>query len=94
MPRKRFALLAATLAACLPSCSEIEPRGIDSPAGPADLEVVARFDDRDITRVELDAWIKDQLFEREIASKAASEQFERRSQAVAKMIDELLLIDD
>lgn len=53
--------------------------------------LVAEVDGRTVTHAELDGWIKDKLFEREITSKAPAEQYERRSVALAALVDGLVL---
>jgi protein-disulfide isomerase len=58
---------------------------------PAENEVIARVNDRSITAGELDVWIKNQLFEREVTSKGPGERFEVRSRAVSEMIDQMLI---
>ena len=78
-------LLFASLVAA--SCS---PNGAVQ-GDAAGNEVIARVNDRPITTAELDVWIKDQLFEREVGSKSPAERFEVRSRAVSEMIDEMLL---
>jgi protein-disulfide isomerase len=56
-----------------------------------DSPVVATVDGQSITRAQLDDWIRDQLFEQQVASKNESQQYEARSEALEEMISERVL---
>ncbi|HTO54170.1 MAG TPA: thioredoxin domain-containing protein [Myxococcota bacterium] len=55
--------------------------------------VVAKLNGKDITSSELDAWIKEDLYKREVTDKPASEAYELREQSIDSLIDERLLND-
>ncbi|MCZ6465150.1 MAG: thioredoxin domain-containing protein [Proteobacteria bacterium] len=67
-----------------------------APAGPesaaatgdetADSAVVAWIADAPVTQAELDEWIRDELFEREVISKSDAEQYELRSSALEELV--------
>ena len=54
-------------------------------------EVVARLDGTDITQAELETWIKDQLYEREMGDKAAGEVYEANARAIEELISQRIL---
>ncbi|MGH0038113.1 MAG: thioredoxin domain-containing protein [Myxococcota bacterium] len=56
-----------------------------------DSPVVATVDGRSITQSELDDWIRDQLFEQQVGSKAAAQQYEVRSSALEGLISERVI---
>jgi protein-disulfide isomerase len=86
--RVRLAVFAAlALGACGLSCSGPGNEGAAAEPSP----VVARLDDRDITLAELEAWLKNDLFERETARMAEAELYELRADALERLIDERLL---
>jgi protein-disulfide isomerase len=64
-----------------------------SPAGSGSSEVVARLNGDDITGAELETWIKEQLYEREMGDKAAGEVYEARTRAIDELIAERVLAD-
>ncbi|MCC6642207.1 MAG: thioredoxin domain-containing protein [Deltaproteobacteria bacterium] len=91
--RLRFAA-AATLATALSvACSprDATPQTSKAPVAAADTEVVAEIDGKPVTAGELDAWIREDLYQREVANKGKTELFELRSEALDRMIDENLL---
>jgi protein-disulfide isomerase len=55
--------------------------------------VVAQLNGRDVSAAELEVWMKDNLYEREIESKPAGEIYEAQSEALDAMLDELLVAD-
>ena len=59
------------------------------PASDTDVRIVATLNDETITLAELDDWIRDDLFEREMSSKTG--RYEVRSQALDRMINERLI---
>jgi protein-disulfide isomerase len=61
----------------------------DAPAGSE--TVVAVVDERPITLRELDDWIRDDLYRREVAGRNAAQLFKLRETALQHMIDEQLL---
>src|SRR5262245_30513917 len=89
------AALAALLLVGLAAC-----KGGDSakpaPAGgapSADNPVVATLNGREIRKDELTAWIKEDLYKREVADKAAGEAYEFEVEAIDSLVDEQLLAD-
>ncbi len=63
----------------------------DAPATAESLAVVAEIGGTPVTSGELDEWIRDDLFQREVGGKAKAELFEFRSDALDRMIDERIL---
>jgi protein-disulfide isomerase len=62
------------------------------PAAPVDEgPVVARVDGEEIRLVDLDGFIKEELFEQEVGSKPASTQHEVREQALERLVESRLL---
>ncbi len=53
--------------------------------------VVAELNGRKITAGELEAWMKDDLYKREIEGKAAGEVYEAQTQAIDSMVNDLLV---
>jgi len=88
--RAALAALLATALACGGSDSAKQSAGT-APA--SDNSVVAKLNGKDILASDLDSWIKEDLFKREVADKPASEAYEVRSQAIESLIDERLLND-
>ncbi|MFI5315412.1 MAG: thioredoxin domain-containing protein [Myxococcota bacterium] len=81
------ALLAATVA-----CSGRDSGGAGAAAKKVgDSEVVATLNGHEIVASELEAWIKDDLYKREIGDKPAGEAYEVRAQAIDSLIDDRLL---
>jgi protein-disulfide isomerase len=74
----------ACAAALALSCSS-------QPAGENGAEVVATVGGDDITLAELDAWIKDDLFEEQTQSRSAAAVHEFRAERLHAMIDDRLL---
>jgi len=56
-------------------------------------EIVAKLNGRDIDAAELETWIKDDLYRREVGDKPAGEAYEVRAQAIDSLIDDRLLED-
>jgi protein-disulfide isomerase len=80
-PALRSAAIAAALAL---SCSS-------QPAGQGEAEVVATIDGDAITLAELDAWIKEDLFDEQTRSRSPAAVHEFRAERLQQMIDERLL---
>ena len=81
------ALIAATFA-----CS----RSDSSKAAPATAggnDVVAKLNGGEIKASDLENWIKEDLYKREVGDKPAGEAYELRAQAIESLIDERLLDD-
>lgn len=55
--------------------------------------VVANLNGRDIDAAELEGWMKDNLYKREMANKPAGEIYEEQAQAIDAMVNELLVAD-
>jgi protein-disulfide isomerase len=83
--------LSASLALALPALACNERNQPPAPAGFESKEVVARLDGTDITEGELETWIKDQLYEREMGDKAAGEIYEAKTRAIDELIAERIL---
>jgi protein-disulfide isomerase len=61
-------------------------------SGPAtQTVVVAQLDGRDITAAELETWMKDDLYKREIDGKPAGEVYEAQAEAIDSLVDEALV---
>jgi protein-disulfide isomerase len=75
--------------ACTPR--DATPQAGKAPAGAEATVVVAEIGGKPVTAAELDTWIRDDLFQRETASKGQAELFEFRNEALQRMIDERLL---
>jgi predicted DsbA family dithiol-disulfide isomerase len=87
----RFSLtLPVVLIAAALGASGQDGCSLGSPSG-EDAAVVARIDERPLTQGELDNWIRDRLFERELGSKSEAERYEYRAEALDEMIGELVL---
>lgn len=69
----------------------IEPESNAAPRTPDDTTVVAMVGDREITTQEVDERIREQLFERMIASQGPVKLKQHRDRALEDMIDELVL---
>ena len=83
-----FAIAASGCAALSPPADVTsDPTGAD--AAVDDGSVVAQVNGRDITRDELDDWIKERLFEREIASQPASRAYSVRKENLDFLIQDL-----
>lgn len=55
--------------------------------------VVAQLNGRDISAAELETWMKDDLYNREIEGKPAGEVYEAQAQAIDGMLNDLLVAD-
>ena len=84
------ALLAATIACSGRDSKKAAPAAAATPGGDA---VVATLNGADIKQSELETWVKDDLYKREITDKPPSEQYDPLSQALESLIDERLLAD-
>jgi protein-disulfide isomerase len=76
------------LAASTPACDRGAPK---TPASAEDAKLAARIGERTITIAELDAHIKDSLFEQASEGGDAAKLYELRSEAVEEMIDDALV---
>lgn len=85
----------ATLVAATFACSGGDStKTAASAAATADgALVVAKLNGSDIKASDLETWIKEDLYKREIADKPAAEVYEVRAQAIESLIDERLLGD-
>jgi protein-disulfide isomerase len=82
------ALLAATFACKGGEASKSAPAA----GAAADAAVVvAKLNGTDIKSSELETWIKEDLYKREIGDKPASEVYEVRAQAIESLVDDRLL---
>ncbi len=86
-PGPAAAVCLSTLA--LAGCSA-PPASDPAPSGEG-AQVVATVNGRAIASAELDDWIRDDLFEREIGSKSPGEQYEERKRALDRMVLELVI---
>jgi protein-disulfide isomerase len=80
-----LALLLSALA-----CKQQDAGG--SPAAAQSL-VVAQLNGRDISAAELETWMKNNLYEREVESKPAGEAYEAKTEAIEALLNELLVAD-
>lgn len=78
----------ALLVAVTPACDAGAPK---TPAGAEDSKPAARIGERTITIAELDAHIKDGLFEQASEGGDAAKLYELRSEAVEEMINDALV---
>jgi protein-disulfide isomerase len=87
-----FAIAASGCAALSPPADVTsDPTGADGAYAAIDDDgsVVAQVNGRDITRDELDDWIKERLFEREIASQPAARAYSVRKENLDFLIQDL-----
>ena len=93
--RRRFclaatsALASALCLACTPR--DATPQASKAPATAEQTMVVAEMGGKPVTSGELDEWIRDDVFQREVMSKGKTELFDIRSDALQRMLDERLL---
>ena len=59
----------------------------------ADTTVVAQLNGRDINAAELELWMKDNLYKREMQNKPAGEVYEEKAQAIDELVNERILAD-
>ncbi len=87
------ARIRLTLAIALAGLTACTTRETATPqaAAPTDVMVVAEVSGKPVTLPELEAWIKEDMFRREMANKSASELFEFRSDALDRMVSEQLV---
>src|SRR5512145_15605 len=78
------------LAASVLACSQ-PPAESGAPEAAADATPALRIGDQTITLGELDAWIKDQLFEQETRNGEAAKLYEVRAQGAETLIAQRLL---
>jgi protein-disulfide isomerase len=88
-PHLRLAVAACVVCGLTLACSTRE--GAAPEASPAGRQVVAEIGGKPVTMNELDTWIKDDLFKRELADKSPSETFDVRSEALDRMLAERLV---
>lgn len=93
MNRRHLAVASALAMGLSLACTprDATPETGKAPVGAAESEIVAEVGGKPITAGELDAWIREDLYQREVANKEATELFELRNDALARMIDEKLL---
>lgn len=92
--RRALALIAAL--ALGPACNPPSSSPTADPSTPGSAavttaEVVARIGSEDVTLADLERWIKDDLYRREMEGKNAAALFEMRSEALERMIGERVL---
>ncbi|HME72333.1 MAG TPA: thioredoxin domain-containing protein [Myxococcota bacterium] len=92
VPRLRLAAAACVLCVLSLACSPRE--GASPEASLAGRQVVAEIAGKPVTLVELDAWIKEDLYKHEVAQKSASEIFDLRSEALDRMLAERLVAEE
>ncbi len=92
-PRLRLVSAAALATAVSLACSprEATPQANKAPASAEESVVVAEIGGNPVTSGELDAWIREDLFQQAVAEKGKTELFEFRSDALQRMLDEKLL---
>jgi len=88
------ALTAPAILGLALACAGESGSGGAAPSAASDSPAVARVGDQEITRAELDDWIRDQLFQQHVASKGASERYEIRRRALDQLIDRRVLVSD
>jgi protein-disulfide isomerase len=91
LPRAGFAALLLVGFAC--KRSETAAGSTSASAGGGDNPVVATLDGKNIDAAALEAWIKDDLYKREVGDKAPGEVYDLRVQAIDSMVDERLMAD-
>lgn len=91
--RFRLAAMAALATALSVACSprDATPQAGKAPVGASDSEIVAEIGGKPVSARELDEWIREDLYQREVANKGKTELFELRNDALQRMIDEKLL---
>ena len=87
--RRRSIILVALLLSGI-GC---QPQGAGSSATAGDTDVVAQLNGRDISAAELESWMKDDLYEREVQGKPAGEVYEAKTEAIDRMVNEQLVAD-
>ena len=85
--------LATLLAAALACGGQKSGSTASTGAAPADNAVVAKLNGKDITASDLESYIKDELYKREVTEKNASEAYEVKEQSIDSLIDQRLLDD-
>jgi protein-disulfide isomerase len=91
IPRPRLAA-AATVLCALSLCLGCSTRKGAAPgANATEDQVVAQISGKPVTLTELDTWIKEDLFKREVAQKNPSELYELRSDYLARMLAQQLV---
>ncbi len=74
------------------SCQQ-QDAGNSAPAAKAPSDVVAELNGRSIDAAELEDWMKDNLYKREMENKPAGEVYEEQAQAIDAMVNERLVAD-
>jgi protein-disulfide isomerase len=75
--------------ACTPR--DATPQAGKTASSAGETVVVAEIAGKPVTSAELDAWIREDLFQHEMANKGKAELFEFRSDALDRMLDEKVL---
>ncbi len=84
-------LVAGVLSWLVSGCQPPDrPSGADASAAGADI-VVAEVSGRAITQAELDAWLRDAMWQAQIADKSPAELYELRADGLEQMIEEQLV---
>ena len=89
IPRLRFAAATCVLCALPLACST--RKGASPEAGSESGRVVAQISGKPVTLADLDAWIKEDLYKREVGDKGAAELFDLRSDALERMVAQRLV---
>lgn len=90
MPIRSIIPLVVLLSAL--ACKQQDAGG-QATANAEPSEVVLQLNGRDINAAEFEVWMKDNLYKREVESKAPGEAYEAKSEAIDAMINELLVGD-
>ncbi len=72
---------------------EAQDAGSSSSTAAVDATVVAQLNGRDVSATELEVWMKNNLYKREVESKPAGEAYEAKSEALDAMVTELLVAE-
>ena len=91
---RRAAVPLAVLALALAACSEPKKAADAASASPDDKVVAGRIAGENVTVGEIDAWIKDQLFNQATRGKNALKVYEVRNRALEQMASERALDEE
>jgi len=89
---RRRSIIPLALVLGLLACQQQDAGG-SAPGTEADKTVVAQLNGRDINAAELETWMKDNLYKREMQNKPAGEVYEEKAQAIDEMVNDLLVAD-
>ncbi|HXZ86717.1 MAG TPA: thioredoxin domain-containing protein [Myxococcota bacterium] len=91
LSRAGLAALLVVAFACKRGAENASPGS--AALAPSDNPVVATLNGKNIDANTLEAWIKEDLYKREVGDKAPGEVYDLRVQAIASLIDERLLAE-